>query len=450
MNKSLPNLSLETAFFFLRLSGRGCYSCCRTQQGRHTTVPVPTCFWPLACARLCRGRDLVLNLYAVWPYFAVLAGALLILRVDPIFRAVDEAAPDPRNRFSTVDGLRGILAFGVFGHHAVVTHEYLRTGNWDYPPSAFYTLLGEVSVALFFAITGFLFWRKLLNARGAIDWVQLYIGRFFRIAPLYMVAVLGVLVVVVARTNFELREPPHLLFGDVARWLSLGILGQPDVNGYEKTGLLLAGVTWTLRYEWLYYFSLPLLALFAGRAWHLMAAVGGLALSFAIYAFKPTSHALYASLFLCGMIAASLGHAGFRLHLSGKLGLTVGILCLGVLFTTFYTAKGIVQVILIGTVFCVLSSGNSMLGILRMKSVRRLGEISYGVYLLHGLVLSGVFAIGPVKDFALQSNGRYWLAVALCGLLVILVASLGYLLVERPGIDLGRKVAVKTRQRLAW
>jgi peptidoglycan/LPS O-acetylase OafA/YrhL len=84
-----------------------------------------------------------------------------------------------------------------------------------------------------------------------------------------------------------------------------------------------------------------------------------------------------------------------------------------------------------------------------MKPVRRLGEISYSVYLLHGLVLSGVFAIDPVRDFGMQSNGHYWLVVAVCGVLVIFVASLSYLLVERPGIDLGRKVAMKTRTRVA-
>jgi hypothetical protein len=138
------------------------------------------------------------------------------------------------------------------------------------------------------------------------------------------------------------------------------------------------------------------------------------------------------------MMTASLMHAGFRIPFSGKLGLAVGVLCLGLLSTEFYTAKGIAQVLLIGTVFCVLSSGNTVLGILKMKCVRRLGEISYSVYLLHGLVLSGVFAIDPVRDFGMQNNGHYWLVVALCGVLVIFVASLSYLLVERPGIDLGR------------
>ena len=399
------------------------------------------------CPRIKGG--IKLKLYAVWPFFGILAGALVLLRVDRIFRIVDVEAPDPRQRSSAIHGLRGLLAFGVFGHHAVVTNQYLRTGSWNYPPSAFYTLLGEVSVAFFFAITGFLFWRKLLDARGTVDWIQLYIGRFFRIAPLYLVAVGGVLLVVMARTDFELREPPHLLFGDVARWLTLGILGQPDVNGYEKTGLLMAGVTWTLRYEWLYYFSLPMLAPLAATPWHLQAVLGGLALTFAAYALDPSAHALYASLFLCGMIAASLRHAGIQMCLEGRLGLAIAIFSLGILFAGFHTAKGIVQVVLIGIVFHVLSSGNTVLGILGIKPVRRLGEMSYSVYLLHGLVLSGVFAIVPIKAFALQSNGRYWLTIALCGFLVILVACLGCLLVERPGMQLGRKVALKTRRRLA-
>jgi peptidoglycan/LPS O-acetylase OafA/YrhL len=439
----VPNLCKRCAECFVWRSGVLQRRNCETRNISLKRLSLCTAFF-----FSCKGED-ALNLYAVWPYFAVMAGALLVLRIDPIFRVIDAAAPDRGGRFSSVDGLRGLLAFGVFGHHAVVTHEYLRSGTWNYPPSVFYRLLGEVSVALFFAITGFLFWRKLLHARGAFDWVQLYIGRFFRIAPVYLVAVSGVMLVVLAQTNFELREPPHLLFGDVARWLSIGILGQPDVNGYEKTGLLMAGVTWTLRYEWLYYFSLPLLALVAGTSWHFVLVLAGLTGSFTVYACEANPHVLYASLFLCGMVAALLMHAGFRIPLRGKLGLAVGALCLGLLFTAFYTAKGIVQVLLIGAVFCVFISGNTMLGILGMKAVRRLGEISYSVYLLHGLVLSGVFAIAPVRNFGMQSNGHYWLVVAVCGVLVIFVASLSYLLVERPGIDLGRKVAMKTQTRVA-
>jgi len=48
-----------------------------------------------------------------------------------------------------------------------------------------------------------------------------------------------------------------------------------------------------------------------------------------------------------------------------------------------------------------------------------LGEISYSVYLIHGLVVIGIFSIGVVRDFVLTSTGRYWLVIALCALSVI-------------------------------
>ena len=41
----------------------------------------------------------------------------------------------------------------------------------------------------------------------------------------------------------------------------------------------------------------------------------------------------------------------------------------------------------------------------------------------------------------MASTGGYWLTIALCGLLVVGAAALSYLLIERPGIRLGKKVA---------
>lgn len=70
---------------------------------------------------------------------------------------------------------------------------------------------------------------------------------------------------------------------------------------------------------------------------------------------------------------------------------------------------------------------------------RRLGEISYSVYLVHGLVLTIVFSIGGVRDFALESHARYWLSMEFCALLVVCVASFSYLCIERPGMNSGAK-----------
>jgi hypothetical protein len=41
--------------------------------------------------------------------------------------------------------------------------------------------------------------------------------------------------------------------GSVLQWLALGVIDmQPDVNGYQASHVL-AGVTWTISYEWAFY-----------------------------------------------------------------------------------------------------------------------------------------------------------------------------------------------------
>lgn len=381
-----------------------------------------------------------MNFYSIWPYLALLACILLIVRWDRPFQALDDAVPDRERRFAAIDGLRGFLAFGVFGHHAVLIPSYLETGDWRTPPSAFYTMIGEVGVALFFAITGFLFWGKLLHERGKPDWARLYTGRLFRIGPIYLVVAAIVLIVAFVQTRFELQEPAPEVALDTARWLALGALGQPDVNSYDDTGRLVAGVTWTLMYEWMFYFSLPLLALFARGERHLWYAVGGVIACCALHAALGRPQAIYAGLFFCGMVSASLAHRGWRIHTGSKLASALMFACLMLLFTQFSTVVGVPQLIVLGVLFGAVCIGGHSTA-LETKPVRRLGEISYSVYLVHGLVLTGVFSNDAVRSYAMAGVGNYWLTIALCGLLVIAVAALGYLLIERPGIRLGKIVA---------
>ena len=125
-----------------------------------------------------------MTLYAVWPYFVLVFVVSIACGGLPPFKLVDDARADGGMRTETLDGLRGFLALSVFVHHLVITHRYLQSGTWDYPPSAFYTLLGQVGFGVFFMITGFLFWGKLLDARGRPDWWTLYLGRVFRIGPI--------------------------------------------------------------------------------------------------------------------------------------------------------------------------------------------------------------------------------------------------------------------------
>lgn len=186
--------------------------------------------------------------YSLWPYFAVMC-VLLLLAASPLLSGADEPPSRHGSRISALDGLRGLLALGVFFHHAAVYQGYLLDGQWKLPPSRFYTLLGQCGVAMFFMITGFLFWSRLIKRKERTDWVSLYVGRLFRIGPLYLLAAFCALFVVFLKAGFTANVTAVQLLGEIGRWLALGYLPLTPVNGYSDAPFVLAGVTWTLHYE---------------------------------------------------------------------------------------------------------------------------------------------------------------------------------------------------------
>lgn len=121
---------------------------------------------------------------------AIVTSALLLRAVPKIARHLQHSG---ESRYASIDGLRGYLAFGVFVHHSIITWIFLRTGVIDFPPSNFYSMLGQGSVALFFMITGFLFWGRLIKHGRNHDWLAFAISRVFRLYPLYLPLLLVVI-----------------------------------------------------------------------------------------------------------------------------------------------------------------------------------------------------------------------------------------------------------------
>ena len=379
-----------------------------------------------------------MNLDAVWACF-VLVTVVVGFAALPVFRFVD-SAPDPGARYSAIDGLRGFSALSVFVFHLVLTHRYIETGIWDVPGSRFYALLGPVGVSLFFMITGFLFWGKMLRAKGRPRWRELYIGRLFRIGPMYLFVVLVMLYIVFTRTGFQLHESADVVAGSVFQWLALGAIDtQPDVNGYRASHVL-AGVTWTIWYEWAFYASLVATAVFArGRA-HLIFVLGALALCLAGKVFLRVDAMGFAVLFLCGMAVASLLHENVKPRMSHNLSSTIALACMVIVFATSSSGYGTLTAMLLTLFFYLVCSGTSVFGLLTMTPARRLGNISYSLYLMQGLVLTLVFAIDPVRSLAMASPQAYWAIGVVCACVLLLGAALGYALIERPGIALGKRL----------
>lgn len=379
-----------------------------------------------------------MNLDSVWAYFVLMAVAMGFASL-PLFRFIDNE-PGANTRYVAIDGLRGFLALAVFVYHLLVTHSYIETGLWNLPTSRFYALLGPVGVSLFFMITGFLFWGKLLRSQGRLRWRELYIGRLFRIGPIYLFVVIIMLFIVFARTDFQLLEPLGVVAGSVLQWLALGAIDtQPDVNGYPAKHVV-AGVTWTIAYEWAFYASLLATAYFARGKTHLIWVLVAFSLSIVGKNYLAVNAMGYAMLFLCGMLVASLLHENLRLRMSDNSLSVAGLVCMAAIFAASSSGYGTFTALLLAVFFYFVSSGATLFGLFTTTSARRLGNISYSLYLMQGLVLTLMFAMTPVKTFAMASPHNYWAIGLVCVSVLLLAAALGYALIERPGIAFGKRL----------
>ncbi len=386
-----------------------------------------------------------MNLHSPLAYFALMS-IVLSLAALPWFRFLDEPQTAD-TRHATVDGLRGFLALGVFAFHIVLIRGFIETGQWEAPTDGFYSLLGPIGVSVFFMVTGFLFWGKLLRGRGQMRWAALYIGRLFRIGPMYLAVVLAMLAIVAWRSGFALHEPGNAVMASVLQWLALGMVDtQPDVNGIQAAHVL-AGVTWTIAYEWVFYASLPLIAVFArGRA-HLLFVLAALTLCLAAKTLWKIDAFGFAALFLMGMCVASLLHERVTARLSDTVSSSVALLCLVAVFATSNGGYGTWTGLALACFFYLVCRGATLFGLLIATASQRLGRISYSLYLMQGLVLTLLFAVPPLRTFALDTAPRHWAVATLGACVLLLCAALGYVVIERPGIALGQRAA---RRLQAW
>lgn len=186
-------------------------------------------------------------------YFAIAAlAAALVLRMSSAARA--SLVSDEAGRLRSVDSMRGLAAVGVFVHHVAVTWIFLERGRWVGPPSRLFEHLGESSVALFFMVTALLFWERVIAGKP-VDWFRFLTLRVYRLYPAHLVVLALLLVLVFFSTGGRLHQPPADLTRALASWLIFCINGFPDINGQEDTGGMIAYVSWSLRYEWLFTYA---------------------------------------------------------------------------------------------------------------------------------------------------------------------------------------------------
>ncbi|QBE62289.1 acyltransferase family protein [Pseudoduganella lutea] len=370
---------------------------------------------------------------------AALLAALAAVRITARWTPLPAAG-----RCETIDGLRGFLAFAVFLHHAAITERFLAHGTWTAPRSHLFVNFGQASVALFFMITGFLFYGALVRHRGgSLDWLRLFCSRILRLTPLYLFAMALMFVIVAVQTGWTWRQPPAEVLAGAGQWLGFTAFGTPDLNGLARTYVITAGVTWSLPYEWAFYLCLPLLALVQRVRVPLAWLAGSAAVAAAI---GPDAlrwpHTHYIAAFAGGIVAVHVAALPAMRAFAARPAASVLLLVAGAwAYAGFPSAWQPASLALLGVVFTLVAAGCDLFGVLRAKTARVFGEYAYSIYLLHGIALYVAFTLVPGAGQAAQlSPAAYWCAVAALAPLLVIACSLTFRYVEAP--MMGRTAAL--------
>lgn len=154
-----------------------------------------------------------------------------------------------RHGYPVLDTYRGILAFFVFMAHSVMMVNIFTGRPWTPAPEAVSQIadLGMAGVNSFFFITGFLFWPYVQQNKLSGNFFE---KRLFRLLPAYLFActvIVGILFVTGTGGLFDFLKVFMFTFSS------------PSENSHPFS-FVLWGTFWSLKYEWMFYLLLPLLA----------------------------------------------------------------------------------------------------------------------------------------------------------------------------------------------
>jgi peptidoglycan/LPS O-acetylase OafA/YrhL len=320
--------------------------------------------------------------------------AALLARVLPV-RA--PRSSESTSRHNAMTGFRGLLAFGVFMHHAFIWSHYAH--GWGWRDSEGFRQFGESRVVLFFMLTTTLFYGRLIDSRGRnFDWLKLFVSRLLRLGPAYWLAMGLMFATVTWATLHHVDQAGEGLafrtwtdiFTSVAVWLSFSMLGMPAIDGYFDTPLVTAAVTWTMPYEITFYLLLPLLALPLRVKMPATALAIGLAAAIWMAAWAPDPR--LALPFVGGMAVALLIRVPRIVELLRlRASAIAAMAAMTAVIFLFRTAHALAPMLLLAFAMAVVAADNDLFGILSWRVPQALGNWAYSLYLLHGIVLYTLF-----------------------------------------------------------
>jgi peptidoglycan/LPS O-acetylase OafA/YrhL len=362
-----------------------------------------------------------------------------------------------RKYIPELDGLRALSVLLV-----ITAHMYAVGPTWA-------ILAGHRGVVLFFVLSGYLITTLALREeaqRGTVSLRAFYVRRTCRILPLYYLT-LGVYCLIVyglpgsAHLRAPLSDalPCYLLYLQEIPFCLWRVLSSRDLVFFHS---------WTLGAEEKFYLLWPLLAFVLWRGSPLLRLRGTLALAggFALVPLLLTPLGpgpevvgrmlfCYASL-LAGCIVAVLlqdPHWFARLRVFGRpaWALVVLVVFLVAHLSTPWVAQPWLDVLNIAytaavaaLLVCMLVGDGILQQMLRLRPLVFVGQLSYGIYLIHMLALHAAARLIPLEKTAPLGNGLTFVAACL------LSVGLAWVLrraVESPCIEVGRRWSRRILER---
>ena len=374
-------------------------------------------------------------------------------------RAISRVQAQPRanvkthaaSRIEALDGLRGVLAVMV-----VVSH-YIG----EVPHGFKDALVGWIAVKMFFVLSGFLMAKVIMEHMHSPNFIPVfYIRRAFRTLPVYLVT-LGIVFGAAVVFQGEAWMDADRIF---PFWRYLTFTQTFEMLARSDYGFDWLTPTWTLTVEEQFYLVAPVLCLAAGRRHLLKVLVAATCLSIAFrslsYGFgvlpamsalvllPSVAHAMFLGMIGAIVLASSrIDWQRFDLALrTAPIAILVAVMGLKAIEgqggsdggTLFHLIGA--PLVAVGCTLYLMSIVRGAPEAQRMQSLhlRSLGQLSFGIYLLHMPVLGLMHGmlLGAMPDMATLEQSVVTLAAMPVTLLAAWIVNRT---IEQPMIAVGRR-----------
>lgn len=354
------------------------------------------------------------------------------------------AMPVTSIREPALDGIRGLAVVLTFCVHFAGAYlvkyrggnpDIVTMGNWEEPFDKFFYWIyhSHHGVHFFFALSGFLIGRMVLKTESFSYW-PFFVKRLKRIYPPFLFS----LVICIALPMIALGRDFPSTYQLVGNIVFLNALPQTGV-----VGIPFNNVTWSLFFEFIFYFSFPALVYVIRRfevnnVFGLI--VGGLGLAYLPFFFGIYQTDVFLLFFAGTFIGLVSGETGRFVSSQIPDSLLAALYLSATTMHTFGIIDGgrFLWIFAITAALVILKAAYGEGWLTRSLSFRPvvwLGEISYSFYLVHSISLAVMFAAAPFVVPGRVSSDHpllHALVLALFGFLAsVLLAVISFALFER-------------------